>query len=100
MLTHQEQDTKGRMKTRLYKGEIMETRGGGTAVKFTNMEQLDARNMSKMSGSSHDSVEGSKPRRSTRLARKTRGSSSDQSIVSVSSDPGEYSNVETRVSLD
>ena len=49
LLTHQEQDVKGRTKTQLYKGDILETRGGGHSVRFTNIESLDARNMSQIS---------------------------------------------------
>jgi kinesin family protein 23 len=99
LLTHQEQDVKGRTKTQLYKGDILETRGGGHSVRFTNIESLDARNMSQISdGLKHN------PRRSARLATKRSStcssvsSISDVSTVSSLSDGTECTDVETRVS--
>lgn len=55
LLTHQEQDVKGRTKTRLYKGDILETRGGGHQVRFTGVESLRDGNMSTTSQESNDS---------------------------------------------
>jgi len=43
MLTHQEQDSFGEIQTKLIKGEVMETRGGGTSVQFTDIETLKKR---------------------------------------------------------
>ena len=53
LLTHQEQDVKGRTKTRLYKGDILETRGGGHQVRFTGVESLRDGNMSTTSQESN-----------------------------------------------
>lgn len=58
LLTHQEQDVKGRTKTRLYKGDILETRGGGHQVRFTGVESLRDGNMSTTSLESN----GTRPR--------------------------------------
>ncbi|XP_038058340.1 kinesin-like protein KIF23 isoform X2 [Patiria miniata] len=40
MLTHQEEDSKGELETKLYKAEVLQTRGGGRAVQFTDIERL------------------------------------------------------------
>ncbi|XP_065646360.1 kinesin-like protein KIF23 isoform X3 [Hydra vulgaris] len=40
ILTHQEEDSCGEIETKLIKGEIMKTRGGGTSVQFTDVETL------------------------------------------------------------
>ncbi|XP_022106486.1 kinesin-like protein KIF23 isoform X2 [Acanthaster planci] len=40
MLTHQEEDSKGELETKLYKAEVLQTRGGGRAVQFTDIEKL------------------------------------------------------------
>eukprot|EP00731_Ephydatia_muelleri_P017263 Em0010g361a len=39
-LQHQEQDSDGDVKTKLFKGEIKQTVGGGTSVQFTDVEVL------------------------------------------------------------
>ncbi|XP_033624809.1 kinesin-like protein KIF23 isoform X1 [Asterias rubens] len=40
MLTHQEEDSKGEVETKLYKAEVLQTRGGGRSVQFTDIEKL------------------------------------------------------------
>lgn len=40
ILTHQEEDSCGEIETKLIKGEVMKTRGGGTSVQFTDIETL------------------------------------------------------------
>lgn len=40
ILTHQEEDSSGEIETKLIKGEVMKTRGGGTSVQFTDIETL------------------------------------------------------------
>nr|XP_054752223.1 kinesin-like protein KIF23 isoform X1 [Lytechinus pictus] len=40
MLTHQEEDSAGELETKIYKAEVIPTRGGGRAVQFTDVEKL------------------------------------------------------------
>ncbi|XP_002738904.1 kinesin-like protein KIF23, partial [Saccoglossus kowalevskii] len=40
ILTHQEEDSQGEMETQLIKGDVFQTRGGGHAVQFTDIETL------------------------------------------------------------
>lgn len=40
MLTHQEEDSKGEVETKIYKADVFETRGGGRAVQFIDVEKL------------------------------------------------------------
>jgi len=40
MLTHQEEDSSGEIETKLIKGEVMKTRGGGASIQFTDIETL------------------------------------------------------------
>ncbi|XP_071825337.1 kinesin-like protein KIF23 isoform X3 [Apostichopus japonicus] len=40
MVTHQEEDSKGEVETRIYKADVLTTRGGGRSVQFTDVEQL------------------------------------------------------------
>jgi len=40
ILTHQEEDSSGEIETKLIKGEVLKTRGGGTSVQFTDIETL------------------------------------------------------------
>lgn len=40
MVTHQEEDSKGEVETKIYKAEVLPTRGGGRAVQFTDVEKL------------------------------------------------------------
>lgn len=40
VLTHQEVASDGEIQTKLIKGEVMKTRGGGQAVQFTDIETL------------------------------------------------------------
>lgn len=41
VLTHQEEAADGDVMTHLYKGDVTRTRGGGAAVKFTDIEMLE-----------------------------------------------------------
>ena len=41
VLTHQEEATDGDVLTHLYKGDVTRTRGGGAAIKFTDVEMLE-----------------------------------------------------------
>ena len=41
VLTHQEEAADGDVLTHLYKGDVTRTRGGGAAVKFTDVEMLE-----------------------------------------------------------
>ena len=49
MLQHQEVDTEGEVETRLYKGDIIPTIGGGSQVEFKDVETLICRSPSKVS---------------------------------------------------
>lgn len=40
ILTHQEEDSGGEIETKLVKGQVHETQGGGSSVQFTNIETL------------------------------------------------------------
>ena len=40
ILTHQEEDSCGEIETKLIKGEVHATRGGGSSVQFTDFETL------------------------------------------------------------
>ncbi|XP_071941974.1 kinesin-like protein KIF23 isoform X2 [Antedon mediterranea] len=40
MLTHQEENSQGEIETKLFKGEVFDTRGGGKSVQFTDVEKL------------------------------------------------------------
>ncbi|XP_071482317.1 kinesin-like protein KIF23 [Diadema antillarum] len=40
MLTHQEEDSAGEIETKIFKAEVIPTRGGGRSVQFTDVEKL------------------------------------------------------------
>nr|WNS50023.1 kinesin-like protein protein KIF23 [Halisarca dujardinii] len=102
MLTHQELDVKGRTKTKLFKGDILESRGGGHSVRFTNIESLDTQSMSSENGQNNPTTSS---RRSARLAKKSSPtlsvSSSMGSLSGVSSlsEEAEHTDVETRCAV-
>lgn len=57
MLTHQELASDGEIETKLIKGDVFKTRGGGQAVQFTDIETLK-----------QESTSGSRKRRSSTVA--------------------------------
>ncbi|XP_033102278.1 kinesin-like protein KIF23 isoform X2 [Anneissia japonica] len=77
MLTHQEEDSKGEIETKIFKGDIFETRGGGRSVQFTDVEKL------------RQELPGSTERKS--VERKRRASDEENS--------GEWTDVETRCAV-
>lgn len=94
-LQHQEEDSEGDVKTELYKGQIVHTRGGGTSVQFTDVEVLRHSNP-------HSPV--GRPRRSARLAHQLHegdGSdlSSGESSLEYEGEEEEHTDVETRCAV-
>ncbi|XP_073509588.1 kinesin-like protein KIF23 isoform X5 [Phyllobates terribilis] len=78
MLTHQQLASDGEMETKLIKGDVFRTRGGGQSVQFTDIETLR-----------QESPPGSRKRRSS-------GSNQPPQVENMDS---EWTDVETRCSL-
>ncbi|XP_077119327.1 kinesin-like protein KIF23 isoform X6 [Ranitomeya variabilis] len=78
MLTHQQLASDGEMETKLIKGDVFRTRGGGQSVQFTDIETLR-----------QESPPGSRKRRSS-------GSNQPPQVENTDS---EWTDVETRCSL-
>ncbi|XP_073425070.1 kinesin-like protein KIF23 isoform X3 [Dendrobates tinctorius] len=78
MLTHQQLASDGELETKLIKGDVFRTRGGGQSVQFTDMETLR-----------QESPPGSRKRRSS-------GSNQPPQVENTDS---EWTDVETRCSL-
>ncbi|MBN3281473.1 KIF23 protein, partial [Polyodon spathula] len=79
MLTHQELASDGEIKTKLIKGEVFKTRGGGQSVQFTDVETLKQES----------------PTSSTNRKRRSSGNAPVQKEETTES---EWTDVETRVS--
>ncbi|XP_072291632.1 kinesin-like protein KIF23 isoform X2 [Eucyclogobius newberryi] len=60
VLTHQEVASDGEIQTKLIKGEVMKTRGGGQAVQFTDIETL-RQELTTVPGRKRKSAEGAAP---------------------------------------
>jgi len=88
-LQHQEEDSEGDVKTELYKGEIMHTRGGGTSVQFTDVEVLK-----------HSKpISPRRLRSSTRLRQARSHSHNDTCTSTETSMEDEWTDVETRCAV-
>ncbi|XP_041081930.1 kinesin-like protein KIF23 isoform X1 [Polyodon spathula] len=80
MLTHQELASDGEIKTKLIKGEVFKTRGGGQSVQFTDVETLKQES----------------PTSSTNRKRRSSGNAPVQQEETTES---EWTDVETRCSV-